>query len=109
MTRMTPARYLVLIALAVAASVFFLMGLPDALEASRRAQAGGPPAQASQWSTVALAFGFPAWLWAVVLAAKAKEWRWVAIVTLGSYIGVVIYAVRGLRAQRSVPLTGRTA
>ena len=100
MTRMTTTRYYILLALAVTAGVLTVIGYPDALAASRHSAATGQPAATNAWMTMALVAGFPAWLWAAVLTFKAKQWSWLAIVTIGSYPGIVVYVVRALRTQR---------
>lgn len=101
MTRMTPGRFYLLLAMAALATTFFVIGLPDALEASRHSRATGQPAPGNSWMNIAVLFGFPAWLWVAVLTVRAREWGWLLIASVGSYLGIFAYAVRGLRAIRS--------
>lgn len=39
---------------------------------------------------------FVAWIWGIVLAARAKQWKWMLLALLTGYIGGCIYSLFSL-------------
>jgi hypothetical protein len=95
----TPRQRAILFALATAAVICIVMGLPQYLEGMRAVAAGSTKHVASGWLNAAALFGLPAWLWAAYSAVRRRQWSWLLVVTLLSYPGVLAYAGVGARDQ----------